>query len=83
MEESHSTPKDAEVKVLGGLLHHPELLARVVDLLHPEDFARERHRMIYAAMLSLSQEHDSISVQTVSKVLEQRENLSSVGGSEL
>ena len=82
MEESHSTPKDAEVKVLGGLLHRPELLARVVDLLHPEDFARERHRMIYAAMLSLSQEHDSISAQTVSKVLEQRENLSSVGGSE-
>ncbi len=82
MEESHSTPNDAEVQILGGLLHRPALLVRVIDRVHPEDFVWERHRMIYAAMLSLSQEHDSISVQTVCEVLEQRGSLGSVGGSE-
>jgi replicative DNA helicase len=82
VEESLSMPNDAEVKVLGGLLHRPESLARVVELLHPEDFARERHQMIYAAVLSLSEEHSPISAQTVCEALEQRENLGIVGGSE-
>jgi replicative DNA helicase len=82
VEESHSTPHDAEVKVLGGLLLRPESLGQMVDLLHPEDFARERHRVIYAALLSLSQQHGPISAQTVCEILEQRGHLSSVGGSE-
>ena len=82
MEESFSTPTDAEVRILGGLLLHPESLAQVVDLVHPEDFSQERHRVIYAALLSISQQHGHINVQTVREALEQRGSLSSVGGSE-
>jgi replicative DNA helicase len=82
VEESLSTPNDAEVKILRGLLLRPELLVQVIDLLHPEDFFQERHRLIYTAMLSLSQEHSPISVQTACEVLEQRGSLDSVGGSE-
>ncbi len=82
MEESLSTANDVEVKFLGGLLLRPESLAQVVDLLHPEDFFQERHRVIYTAVLSLYQQHDPISAQTVCEVLKQRGSLDSVGGSE-
>ncbi len=82
MEESLSTANDVEVKFLGGLLLRPGSLAQVVDLLHPEDFFQERHRVIYTAVLSLYQQHDPISAQTVCEVLKQRGSLDSVGGSE-
>ncbi len=82
MEESLSTPNDAEVKLLAALLLRPESLTQVVDLLHPEDFFQERHRLIYTAVLSLSQQQSPISAQTVCEVLEQQGSLDSVGGSE-
>ena len=82
MEESLSTPNDAEVKLLAALLLRPESLAQVVDLLHPEDFFQQRHQVIYTAVLSLSQQHSPISAQTICEVLEQRGSLDSVGGSE-
>jgi replicative DNA helicase len=82
VEESLSTANDVEVKFLGGLLLRPRSLGQVVDLLHPEDFFQERHRVIYTAVLSLYQQHDPISAQTVCEVLKQRGSLDSVGGSE-
>src|SRR5260370_2234119 len=77
VEESLSTPNDAEMKVVGGLLLRPEALGRVAELLRPDDFAHERHRLIYATLLSLSQEHAPISVQAVCELLEQQGSLRS------
>ena len=82
VEKSLLTSNDAEVKILGGLLLHPESLAQVIDILHPEDFFQERLRVIYTAVLSLHQQRSPISAQTVCEVLEQQGSLESVGGSE-
>ena len=79
MEE---TTSDAEVKVLGAIFLHPQSLARVIDIVHAEDFAQQRHRTIYEAMLHLHKQHASITVNALCEVLKQQESLDSVGGPE-
>ena len=45
---------EAEASVLGSLLIDPDAMAQIADFLHPEDFYREAHRVIYADVLARS-----------------------------
>jgi replicative DNA helicase len=62
---------EAETSVLGAiLLSERAMYALVVEEgLKPEDFYRERHRLIYAAMLRLYRESEPIDVLTVTERL--------------
>src|SRR5918997_5690216 len=62
---------EAEQSVLGAiLLSERAMYALVVEEgLKPEDFYRERHRLIYAAMLRLYRESEPIDVLTVTERL--------------
>src|SRR5215213_967474 len=62
---------EAETSVLGSiLLSERAMYALVVEEgLKPEDFYRERHRVIYAAMLRLYRESEPIDVLTVTERL--------------
>lgn len=44
---------EAERAVLGAILLEPNLLPRAVELLIPEEFYKEAHRKIFAAMIQL------------------------------
>ena len=44
---------EAERAVLGAILIEPNLLPRAVELLIPEEFYKEAHRKIFAAMIQL------------------------------
>src|SRR5579883_1924333 len=44
---------EAECGVLGSLLIDPEAIGQIADWLRPQDFYRDAHRTIYAAILSL------------------------------
>src|SRR5579859_4127444 len=73
---------DAEQSVLGAiLLSDRSLYALVIEEgLRPEDFYRERHGVIYDAMLGLYNESEPVDVLTVTDRLRQSGMLEDVGG---
>src|SRR5512137_541661 len=73
---------DAEQSVLGAiLLSDRSLYALVIEEgLHAEDFYRERHGVIYEAMLALYNESEPVDVVTVTDRLRQMGKLEDVGG---
>ena len=64
---------DAEQSVLGAILLSDRALYALVieEGLRPEDFYRERHGAIYAAMLALYNESEPVDVLTVTDRLRQ------------
>src|ERR687896_2692184 len=73
---------EAEQSVLGAiLLSERAMYALVIEEgLKPDDFYRERHRLIYGAMMSLYTESEPIDVLTVSERLRTRGELDQAGG---
>ena len=73
---------EAEQSVLGAiLLSERTMYALVIEEgLKPEDFYRERHRLIYGAMMALYGESEPIDVLTVTERLRSEGNLEPAGG---
>ncbi len=73
---------EAEQSVLGALLLSEKgMYALVIEEgLRTEDFYRERHRLIYAAMLSLYEQSEPIDVLTVAEHLRSGGQLEAAGG---
>ena len=71
---------EAEQSVLGSLLIDPDAIITVATFLRPEDFYRETHQMIYAAILALHERRISADFVTVVDELERRNQLDIVGG---
>ncbi len=72
--------REAEEGVLGSLLIDPDAIAQVVELLRPQDFYRDAHARIYAAMLSLFERHSPADMITLCEELERGGALAEVGG---
>ena len=73
---------DAEQSVLGAILLSDRALYALVieEGLMAEDFYRERHGLIYQAMLDLYNENEPVDVLTVTDRLRQQGNLDAAGG---
>lgn len=71
---------EAERAVLGAVLLEPSLLPRAVELLGPEEFYKEGHRKIYAAMLRLFERSEPADLLTVTEELRRAGELDEVGG---
>jgi len=71
---------DAEQSVLGAVLLDNAVLARVIEILQPEDFYRGPHRRVFAAMIDLFERDESIDLITLRERLEQKNLLEEVGG---
>lgn len=71
---------DAEQAVLGAIFLDPEVIHRVVDLVKPDDFYQEPHRLIYEAMLALDDAGVPIDIITVTEELRRTGNLERAGG---
>ena len=78
--ESLPARPEAERSVLGSLLVDGGLVARVMELLVPEDFASDAHRLVYEACLALADRRDAIDVLTVTTELERNGKLDRAGG---
>jgi replicative DNA helicase len=74
---------EAEQSVLGAILLSDRALYSLVieEGLKPQDFYRERHREIYAAMVALYNDSEPVDVLTVADQLERSGRLEFVGGS--
>ena len=74
---------DSEQAVLGSILIDRDAIIEIADFLHPEDFYRQAHGRIFAAMLELFEQREPIDVVTVAEALERAGELEAIGGAEL
>lgn len=63
---------EAEEGLLGSILIDPEVYVLVSDFLHAEDFYRDAHRSIYAAIVYLVEREETPDTITVANELNQR-----------
>jgi replicative DNA helicase len=70
---------EAERAVLGCVLLEPAVLPRAIEILTPDDFYKDAHRKVYAAMLRLFERSEPADVLTVSEELPGR-RVQAVGG---
>lgn len=71
---------DAEISVLGSLLIDHKAIVKIASFLHPDDFYRESHALIYAAILRLFEQREPADMVTVSDELERHGQLKDAGG---
>ena len=72
---------DSEMAVLGAMLLRAGAIHDISDILSPSSFYSERHKMIFQAMLELSQKSVPIDLISLSHHLSEKKLLDSVGGS--
>ena len=56
---------EAEQAVLGAMLISKEAIAESAQILNPQDFYREAHRIVFEAMLDLSNRNQAVDNLTV------------------
>lgn len=71
---------EAEQAVLGTILIQEKALLKVVELLEPDDFYRDSHKIIYEAMLTLFDKREPQDLITVTALLNDQHKLETVGG---
>lgn len=71
---------EAEQAVIGGLLIANDRFDDVADLVTPDDFYRQEHKQIYAAMQALVEADSPLDVVTLSDRLTNLNQLESIGG---
>jgi len=71
---------EAEQSVLGSLLLDREAIIKIAPFLQPEDFYREAHGQIYAAILDLHERREPADFVTLCDELERQGRLEAVGG---
>ena len=72
---------DAEKALLGSIMVRPVGLNDIIDLVAPEAFYVEKHRLIYQAMVELARKSEPIDLVSLSGKLKERGVLESLGGS--
>ena len=71
---------DLEEAVLGAIMVEPNSIFSVIEILSPDSFYKENHRIIYQAALDLSAKHEPVDLYTLSDMLRRKKQLTEVGG---
>jgi replicative DNA helicase len=71
---------EAETFILGSLLIDQNVIIKVADILNPEDFYKDAHGQIYAAMQELYAHREPIDILSLTSKLEEKNILDSIGG---
>lgn len=81
-QEMRVQPQDllAEQSVLGSVFIAPDKLISVREFISPEDFYKHAHRIIFKAMVDLSDRNEAIDATTVRSILDSQGDLQAVGG---
>jgi len=72
---------EAERALLGGLMVEPAAVVPMLARLVPQDFYKDGHRKIFAAMISCAAAGQGVDVITVSETLRRADEFDEVGGS--
>jgi replicative DNA helicase len=71
---------DLEEAVLGALMLEKDALTAVVDILKPESFYKEAHKVIFSSILDLFSDSQPIDLLTVTNQLRKKGQLEMAGG---
>lgn len=71
---------EAEQSLLGSLLIDKDAIIKVADIVNPEDFYQDKHRLIFEAMLDLYGKREPIDLLTLANRLTEKEQLKEIGG---
>ena len=71
---------EAEQAVLGAMLIKKEAIAEAAEILRPDDFYRDAHRIVFEAMLDLFQKNEPVDIVTVTENLKKNDLLEKAGG---
>ncbi len=71
---------DAEKALLGAVMIKKNGLLDVADVVTPDMFYVEKHRMIYSAMLQLQKKHEPVDIVSLSTELRLTNSLEEIGG---
>lgn len=71
---------ESEQAVLGSIMLRKDAMHEVEDMVIPDSFYVEKHRIIFQAMLDLSNKNEPIDMLSLSTKLSERKLLDSVGG---
>jgi len=71
---------DAERSTLGSMLLEKEAIYRACEILRPEDFYREAHRVVFEVVVRLANKGEPVDIITVSEELKQGEMIEKIGG---
>lgn len=71
---------EAEQAVLGAMLIKKEAIAEAIEILRPDDFYRDAHRIVFEAMLELFQKNEPVDIVTVTEQLKKNDLLEKAGG---
>lgn len=71
---------ESEQSILGSILLDKHAMITVSEIIKPEDFYKEAHKIIYDAMMSLSNKGEPIDLITLTEALKKDDSLDIVGG---
>jgi replicative DNA helicase len=72
--------RDAEASCIAAILISREALVKVLDLLTPEDFFIEQHRLIFTSIAELDKKSKPVDLLTLKQHLSDNNNFSRAGG---
>ena len=71
---------EAEQAVLGAMLIKKEAVIEATEILHPEDFYRDAHRVVFEAIQEVFQHDSAVDMITVTEQLKKTDKLDKAGG---
>jgi len=71
---------ESERALLGSIMLRSESIEEIMDIIRPESFYSEKHRLIFRAMTDLFSKNEPIDLLTLSSRLKERELLDQTGG---
>ncbi len=73
---------ESEKAVLGSIMLRKDAMYEVEDVLNPDSFYAEKHKMIYQAMLDLTLKNEPIDMLSLSTKLSEQKRLDAIGGNQ-
>jgi len=73
---------DSEKAVLGSIMLRKDAMHEIEDVVIPDSFYAEKHKMIFQAMLDLSMKNEPIDMLSLSTKLSEKKLLDAIGGNQ-
>lgn len=71
---------EAELALLGSIMLRSDAIYEILDIVGPQSFYFEKHRMIFEVMMELFQKHQPIDLLSLSSRLKEKDLLEKIGG---
>lgn len=72
--------KEAEMALLGSIMLSPDSIHEINDIISPDSFYHDKHKLLYATMMELHQKVIPIDLLSLSSRLKETQNLEKIGG---